>query len=39
MVWYSLVWFGLVQFGMGGGQITTEFVHEEISIMDYNRLS
>ena len=42
-IWYGLVWFGmelLVYFGMGGGQMTTsEFIHEEISIMDYNRLS
>ena len=34
---YGMVWFGIVWYG--GGQITTEFVHEEISIMDYNRLS
>ena len=40
MVWYALVWFGLVllvQFGMGGG--SDVFIHEEISIMDYNGLS
>ena len=29
----------LVKFGMGGGQMTSEFIHEEISIMDYNGLS
>ena len=35
MVWYSfggIVWYG-------GGQMTSEFIHEEISIMDYNELS
>ena len=38
MVW--LVWYGLVWFGMGGrGQMTIEFIHEEISIMDYNGLT
>ena len=47
MVWYGLVWFwyGLVWFCWyslvlgGGGQMTSEFIHEEISIMDYNGLS
>ena len=43
MVWYGLILFGmvlLVQFGKGGGvQMTSEFIHEEISIMDYNGLS
>ena len=45
MVWYGLVWFGMVWFGFvgivwyGGGQMTSEFIHEEISIMDYNGLS
>ena len=34
-----MVWYGLVWFGMGGGQMTSEFIHEEISIMDYNGLS
>ena len=29
----------MVWFGMGGGQMTSEFIHEEISIMDYNGLS
>ena len=28
-----MVWYGL------GGQMTSEFIHEEISIMDYNGLS
>ena len=36
MVWYGLV--GMVWFG-GGGQMTSEFIHGEISIMDYNGLS
>merc|ERR1719422_1218861 len=44
MVWYGLVWFGMVSFGMvlfcwyslvWG---TSEFIHEEISILDYNGL-
>ena len=45
MVWYGFVWFGMVWFGMvwfcwyGGGQMTSELIHEEISIMDYNGLS
>ena len=30
MVWYVLVWFGMG----GGGQMISEFIHEEISIMD-----
>ena len=33
-----MVQYGLVWFGMGGGQMTSEFIHEEIS-MDYNGLS
>ena len=32
-----LVWFGMVRYG-GGSQMTSEFIHEEIS-MDYNGLS
>ena len=28
VVWYGLVWFG----GVGGCQITSEFIHEEISM-------
>ena len=44
MVWYGLVWFGMVWFCWyslvwGWGQMTSEFIHEEISIMDYNGLS
>ena len=47
MVWYGLafgmVWFGfvgIVWYGKGGvGKMTSEFIHEEISIMDYNGLS
>ena len=35
MDWYSLVWFGRG----GDGQMISEFIHEEISIMDYNGLS
>ena len=35
MVWYGFV--GIVWHG--GGQMTSEFIHEEISIMDYNGLS
>ena len=31
-------WYGLVGIGEGG-QMTSEFIHEEISIMDYNGLS
>ena len=37
MIWFVMVL--LVHFGMGGGQMTTEFVHEEISIMECNGLS
>ena len=44
--WYGLVWYGMVWYGFvgivwygGGGQMTSEFIHEEISIMDYNGLS
>ena len=40
LVWFGMVWYGLVWFGMGGRvQMTIEFIHEEISIMDYNGLS
>ena len=44
MVWYGLIWFGMVWYGLGwfgiwGGQMTSEFIHEKISIMDYNGLS
>ena len=41
MVWYGFVQYGLVWFGMWGTgtQMTSEFIHEEISIMDYNGLS
>ena len=35
MVLYGFV--GIVWYG--GGQMTNEFIHEEISIMDYNGLS
>ena len=35
MVWYGFV--GIVWYG-GGEQMTSEFIHEEISIMDYNGL-
>ena len=39
MTWYGfvdIVWYD----GVGGwGQMTSEFIHEEISIMDYNGLS
>ena len=40
MVWFGMVWFGWysLEWGMGG-QMTSEFIHEEISIMDYNGLS
>ena len=44
-IWYDLVWFDIVWYGFvgkiwyGGGQMTSEFIHEEISIMDYNGLS
>ena len=37
---YGMVWYGFVAkvwFGRGG-QMTSEFIHEEISIMDYNGL-
>ena len=37
MVWYGFV--GIAWYGGRGGQMTTEFIHEEISIMDYNGLS
>ena len=37
MVWYGFV--GIVWYRVGGGQMTSEFIHEEISIMDYNGLS
>ena len=46
MVWFGFVWFDTVWYGFVGivwcrvvGLMTTEFIHEEISIMDYNRLS
>ena len=40
LVWYCLVWYDLVWFGMGGGvQMTSEFIHEEVTIMDYHELS
>ena len=41
LVWFGLVWFGMVWYGLvfGGGQMTSEFIHEKISIMDYNGLS
>ena len=45
MVLYGFVWFYMVLYGFvsivwyGGGQMTSEFIHEEISIMDYNGLS
>ena len=33
-IWYGLLWFvGIVWYG--GGQMSSEFIHEEISIMDY----
>ena len=42
MVWFGMVWYGfdgIVWYGVGvGGQITSEFINEEISIMDYNGL-
>ena len=34
MVWEGLVWFGFV--GMGGGQMTSELIHAEISVMDWH---
>ena len=34
---YGMVWF--CWYGVGGGQITSELIHEEISIMDCNGLS
>ena len=37
MVWYGFV--GIVWYRLAGGQMTSEFIHEEISIMDYNGLS
>ena len=43
MVWFGMVWYGfdgIVWYGVGGGgQMTSEFIHEEISIMEYNGLS
>ena len=43
MVWYVLVRFGMVWFGFAGivwyGGGSDVFIHEEISIMDYNGLS
>ena len=41
MVCFGMVWFGfvgIVWYGEGG-QMTSEFIHEEIAIMDYNGLS
>ena len=46
-IWYGFVWFGMVLLfvgsmvweGEGGWQMTSEFIHEQISIMDYNGLS
>ena len=39
--WYDLEWFGMFWYSLvwRGGQMTSEFIHEEISIMDYNGLS
>ena len=37
MAWYGFV--GVVWYGGGWGQMTSEFIHEEISIIDYNGLS
>ena len=42
MVWDDLVWFcwySLVRGGAGLGKITSEFIHDVISIMNYNGLS
>ena len=43
MVWFGRVWFGfvgIVWYGGGkGGQMNSEFIHEEISILVYNGLS
>ena len=39
MVWYGLVWFCWYSLVCGGVQMTSEFIYEEISIMDYNGLS
>ena len=47
MVWFGMVRYGLVWFcclfvvwyGGEGGQMTSEFINEEISIMDCNGLS
>ena len=37
---YGMVWNGFVGIvWYGGGQMTSEFIHEEISIMDYDGLS
>ena len=37
MVWFVLFWFCWYSFFWGGGrQMTSEFIHEEILIMDYN---
>ena len=37
MVWFGMVWYGFVGIvWYGGGQMTSEFIHEQISIMDYN---
>ena len=38
-LWIDIVWYGLAWGGRGDGQMTSEFIHEDISIMDYNGLS
>ena len=39
-LWIGMYWYGFVgRVWHGGGQMTSEFIHEEISIMDYNGLS
>ena len=41
LVWFAMYWYGfigIVWYG-GGCQMTSEFIHEEISIMDYNGFS
>ena len=37
IVWYGFV--GIVWYLGGGGEMASEFIHEEISVMDYNGLS
>ena len=39
MVLYGLVWLCCLLVVWGGCQMTSEFIHEDISIMDYNGLS